>query len=142
MPGGILARRDRSRRARSRHSAKPSALLTLALILLSLGALGAGARVGSYLVDEFLRLRAAAVYGPDAASYPAAAARVKAHPPGRVAASVPRFDEFAVRAIVNQVPAPPGTGLPGTESVIIDPESMVPLTFNLRVAGVDNAAWN
>jgi hypothetical protein len=60
----------------------------------------------------------------------------------RTAALAPRFDEFAIRAAIKRVPAPPGTGLPGIESIIIEPENVVLLSVNLRVPGVDNAAWS
>ena len=53
----------------------------------------------------------------------------------------PLFDEFAIRAIINDVPVPAGTGLPNIERVIIDPTSVVALAVHLMVEDVDSPAW-
>lgn len=133
-----LARRTHSRpggRTGLLAVARGAALVLL--IAVCLGAVGLAARA---TFDEFLRRRAA-VTG-STISWHAVPERVKARPADRGSAAVPPFDEFAVRAIVNSVPSPGGTGLPNIESVIIDSGSVVPLTINLSIEGVDNAAWN
>ena len=67
-----------------------------------------------------------------------AAARVLAQ---GVPQSTFRVDQFAIRAAVNGVPAPEGTGLPNVKHVVIDPLGVVPLAVHLEVQGVNNEAW-
>jgi len=80
-------------------------------------------------------------------SAPAIAAALRARAAARPARAeaggmrAPLFDEFAIRAIINDVPVPAGTGLPNIERVIIDPSSVVALAVHLMVKDVDNPAW-
>jgi len=117
-------------------------LLAFALSAMAIGGIGAIAQRRASGADQTLStpstpsVPGAGMLMPTAARPVGNARRVE-----RAATATPRFDEFAVRMAVNRVPAPAGTGLPGIESIIINPESVLPLTVNLRVAGVDNPAW-
>jgi len=77
-------------------------------------------------------------------SAPAISAALRARAAARPARAevegmrAPLLDEFAIRAIINDVPVPAGTGLPNIERVIIDPSSVVALAVHLMVKGVDN----
>ncbi len=118
------------------------AILTAALVIpMVLGAIGVSAQGRAYLSGQLPRLSpvfASRTGEPLAAEAMPSRSTVRSNDARPLA---PRFDEFTIRTVVNGVSAPPGTGLPGIESVEINPESALPLIVNLRVAGADNPAW-
>ena len=112
-------------------------LIALALGVAMAGAIRASAQARLHAAPQFDQLSAASASGAGEGVFGAAQRA------GRTAAPLsPRFDEFTVRAVISRVPAPPETDLPVIESVVIDPESILPLAVNLRVPGVENEAWN